>query len=70
MIWLCSVNGLITKKVAVFIPVNGMGSIVQSGKKDPVHLLETIYELQWDSHELTCRTAGGQWEIEGAGVVW
>jgi len=50
---------------AVIHTVNGMGSIVQSA-----HLLETIYELQWDLCELTYRTAGGQWELEGARVVW
>jgi hypothetical protein len=55
---------------AVSHTVNGMRSTVQSGQKGPVHLLETVYELQWDSHELTYRTAGGQWEFEGAGVVW
>jgi hypothetical protein len=43
---------------------------VQSGQKDPVHLLEMLYELEWDSHELTYRSAGGQWEFQGAGVVW
>jgi hypothetical protein len=49
---------------------NGMGSVVQSGQKDPVQVLETVYELQWDAHELTYRTTGGQWEIEDVGVVW
>ena len=49
--------------------VNGMRSVVQSEQKDPVHLLETLCGLQWDSHKLTYKTAGGQWELEGAGVL-
>jgi hypothetical protein len=47
-----------------------MTSGVLSGQKVPVHLLETIHELQWESHELTYRTADGQWEFEGAGALW
>ena len=55
---------------AVSHAVNGMRSVVKSGQKYPVHLLERVYELQWDSQELIYRTGGGQWEFEGAGVVW
>jgi len=30
---------------AVNHTVNGMRNVVQRGQKDPVHLLETLYEL-------------------------